>query len=235
MHDAQRISQRLRAAGSARDYGSHPFVLSLERRAYSHAALRRYAITLHRSTEEFVTLLYRLAAICPVPEARAQLIGNLLEEEGFEVGADGVTCRPVRRHVDLCRRFAHALGVEDHELRAADGRVAGRWFDAALEERRWVALLANLTVGQESGAPTLFGAIARALRTHYGVGAPALAFFLVHVDADRTHAERGVELCAKLAATPELEAEALEGARRGSDHLWASYRRLDAQMRHMSA
>jgi pyrroloquinoline quinone (PQQ) biosynthesis protein C len=234
MHDPRGIAQRLRAAVSARDYTRHPFVLSLERGAYSKGALRHYAATLHRGTEAFVSLLYRLAAICPLPHVRAQLLSNILEEEGFELDGGAVAYAPARRHAELCKRFAHEVGVEDAELAVSSGELFGRWFDAALEKRRWLAVLANLTVGQESGAPQLFGAIAGALGTHYGIDERALEFFLVHVDADRAHAELGARLCAQAAETPELEADALEGARRGADQLWGTYRVLDAELRRLS-
>jgi pyrroloquinoline quinone (PQQ) biosynthesis protein C len=234
MHDVARVSQRLHEVVTARDYSRHPFVLSLERRAYSKAALRQYAVTLHRSTEEFVALLYRLAAICPLPHVRRQLLSNILEEEGFEVDGGAIAYEPGRRHAELCRRFAHEVGVGDEELSVSSGNAFGRWLDAALENRRWLAVLANLTVGQEAGAPALFGAIARALETRYGIDKGALEFFLVHVDADRAHAELGARLCAEAAQTPELEADALEGARRGADQLWGMYRVLDAALRRLS-
>jgi pyrroloquinoline quinone (PQQ) biosynthesis protein C len=235
MHDVAGVSQRLCAVVSGRDYARHPFVLGLTRRAYSQASLRHYAATLHRSTEAFVTLLYRLAAICPAPDVRAQLVGNLIEEEGFTVEAGAVTCAPGRRHAELSRRFALAVGVADEALSGPGDDVFGRWFDGALQERRWLAALANLTVGQESGAPALFGAIAAALRAQYDIGEHELEFFLVHVEADRAHAEFGARLCAQAARTPELEADAIDGARRGADRLWGTYRMLDAEMRRISA
>jgi pyrroloquinoline quinone (PQQ) biosynthesis protein C len=234
MHDARIVAQRLRVAADSRDYSGHPFVQSLQRRAYSTSALRYFARTLYRSTEEFVTLLYRLAAMCPLPLVRAQIVGNLLEEEGFAASANGVTYHPARRHAELCKRFALALGVENEALSPPTGSISGRWFDAALQKQQWMAVLAHLTVGQESAAPAMFGATARALAERYGMAEPALAFFTEHVEADRVHAERGVELCARVAVTPRLEAEALEGARRGASHVWSTYRMLDVEMRRIS-
>jgi pyrroloquinoline quinone (PQQ) biosynthesis protein C len=236
MHDARLVAQRLRLAVGSRDYRAHPFVQTLRRRAYSTDSLRYFAQTLYRSTEEFVTLLYRLAAICPLPLVRAQIVANLLEEEGFAASASGVTCHPARRHAELCKRFALAVGVENHALSPPPtGSISGRWFDDALENQRWIAVLAHLTVGQESAAPTMFGATAQALAECYGIAESALVFFTEHVEADRVHAERGVELCARVAVTPGLEAEALEGARRGASHAWSTYRMLDVEMRRISA
>jgi pyrroloquinoline quinone (PQQ) biosynthesis protein C len=234
MHDARVVAQRLRVAAGRRGYNGHPFVQSLQRRAYSTGALRYFARTLYRSTEEFVTLLYRLAAVCPLPHVRAQIVGNLLEEEGFAANANGVTYHPARRHAELCKRFALAVGLENEALSPQTGWISGRWLGAALQEGKWAAVLAHLTVGQESAAPTMFGATARALAEHYGIARPALAFFTEHVEADRVHAERGVELCAQVADTPTLEADVLEGARRGADHVWATYRVLDVEMRRIS-
>src|SRR4051794_3484004 len=94
----------------------HPFFAALREGTVAGDAIRRYAIDTWQLSTTFPRRLAALIAMCEDDRVRAELLHNLLEEEGF-VARDGVlTQDPERRHYALSRRFALAAGATDEEL-----------------------------------------------------------------------------------------------------------------------
>ena len=142
----------------------------------------------HLRSPQLVAFLYALAP----PGAAADLRHNLLEE----LGLDEDSGRP---HPDLLVDLLHGAGL-GHRLALVEQRADDDLRRVVVDPLLYGTLrevgLAALTeiVAFELMLSRVAGRVARALATHRGLAAPALAWFTHHSDVDVAHAQQGLDV-----------------------------------------
>jgi pyrroloquinoline quinone (PQQ) biosynthesis protein C len=202
---------------------THPFLAALAEGRVSRDVVRRYAASLATVASGFPDRIARVLAICPEPEVRRSLLGNLLEEEGVVryVAGHPLDVRDDRNHSVMARRFARAAGATDADLQPAGN---SRWFTQALAANDWLGAFAYFAIGFEANVPATFRLVNATLQRHYGMGEHDLEFIIEHMSADERHGVESAELIERIATSEDAKARALEGARRGGAAWWALHR-----------
>jgi len=196
------------------DFSALPFVRAVSGGTCPLPVLQAYAMDLATLATGFPRLLSRILALCDDRAGRHAVIGNLLEEEGIEsFGAEGLRVCAAGGHGERARALARTFGVGDE---VALPFQQSDWIDARLRAGQWLGPLAFVTVGYEANVPAAFTPLVEGLRTHYGYSDRDLEYLIAHVTADAEHGAGGVEMIDRVASTPDMQREALEGARRGT-------------------
>jgi pyrroloquinoline-quinone synthase len=161
---------------------THPFYQSWSAGTLTLRALQEYSKQYYRHVEAFTTYVSAVHANCPSLPVRQQLLENLIEEE-----------RGSENHPELWLRFAEALGVSrDDVLSAAplpETTALVQTFRSITRESSYLAGTAAL-LAYEAQVPEVAAAKITGLQQFYGVSDHrGLAFFQVHLQADRFHAE----------------------------------------------
>lgn len=161
---------------------THPFYQTWSAGALSLPALQEYSKQYYRHVEAFPTYVSAVHANCPSLPIRQRLLENLIEEER---GADN--------HPELWLRFAEALGVSRDDVLAAEPlpetAALVQTFRDLTRESSYLAGTAAL-LAYEAQVPEVAEAKIAGLKEFYGVDDQrGLAFFQVHLHADRYHAE----------------------------------------------
>jgi pyrroloquinoline quinone (PQQ) biosynthesis protein C len=205
----------LLAAARERDVLEAPFVRAVVEGTASRQAIRAWAANLHLGAGVFARRLFTILGLAEEPAVRESLLENLLDEEGVQAFSGGrLIVDRERRHTALASRMARALGASDEDFARQSAVVT--WLDDELAAKRWVGPLAYLTVGFEANIPATFRALHDGLTRHYGADPADLEFLSLHCTADERHSEHAAALLVATATTPALQAEALEGVRRGT-------------------
>lgn len=155
--------------------------------AEQYDAFIENVVRAHLRSPRLLAFLYALAP----PAAADDLRRNLLEELGVEDGLG-------RSHPDLLKdllagaglthRLAHVEVEADEDLRRI---VVDPLLYGSLREVGLAALVE--IVAFEYMLARLAGRLARALATHRGLPAPALAWFTHHGEVDVAHAAQGLD------------------------------------------
>lgn len=153
-----------------------------------------YAGRIYQLAKEHLAALARLLAICPEPDLRLFLIDNLLEEEGISISNHGLRQNIDKQHPRIALRFVDACGISSDTLGNSLYRSPSNRFDEMINNRRWEAAIAYLTIGIEANVPRYFAPVYKALRDSYEFGCEELAFFSGHIHADERHGENGIQL-----------------------------------------
>ena len=161
---------------------THPFYQSWSAGTLSRHALQEYSKQYYRHVEAFPTYVSAVHANCPSLPVRQQLLENLIEEER---GADN--------HPELWLRFAEALGIQREDVLSSaalpETTALVQTFRTITRESSYLAGTAAL-LAYEVQVPEVAAAKIAGLRQFYGVDDQrGLAFFQVHLQADRFHAE----------------------------------------------
>jgi len=218
----------MKPATEAAGIGRHPFFSGLREGTISRDAIRRYAIDTWLLSITFPRRLAALIAMCENDAVRAELLHNLLEEEGFVARDGALTQDAERRHYALSRRFALAAGATDDELQASLRDARATWVDGAITSGRLVAALAYLTVGFEGFVPDAYALLIEAFEAQYRFSSHDLEFFYLHRTADAAHADAGAKLVASLVRTDQDREEAREGVQHARTAWWWWHRRYVA-------
>lgn len=165
----------------------HPFYQAWTRGELSPAALRDYARQYYHHVAAFPTYLSALHAHTEDQQVRRQILANLIDEEAGNPN-----------HPELWLRFAEATGVNREEIASADlwpeTRSLISTFRAACRDGSVVRGLAAL-YAYESQIPKVAEAKIEGLDNFYGLTDPdAIAYFRVHIEADREHSRVEHEL-----------------------------------------
>lgn len=199
----------------------HPFYTMWNEGKLTRDCIREYAISYYPHVAAFPTYVSGVHSGCDDPALRAELLENLVEEEGGSVN-----------HPALWRRFAASLGASDSDLSVSPRtpEVA----DAIAEFRRTTREgsvpegLAAL-YAYESQIPEISKTKREGLAAFYGIEDPeATRFFSVHEEADVWHRQVERAALGRAAETPEDRERALAAAGRCLDAL---NRVLDGVMR----
>lgn len=195
------------------DFSTLPFVQAVQSGECPLELLQDYAMQVAGLATGLPRLLGSILALCDDPDVRCGVIANLIDEEGLHVeGGHALVRSGNDSHGVLAVELARALGVPDGTPVPI---VKRKWIDAELQAGRWLGPLAFFTVGHEANVPAVFGPLAEGLRDRYGYSDDQLRFLIMHVAADEEHGAEGMAMIARVATTPALEQEALQGARRG--------------------
>ncbi|MCS6925908.1 MAG: CADD family putative folate metabolism protein [Candidatus Binatia bacterium] len=196
----------------ARHLLTHPFYQAWSAGTLSRQALQEYSKQYYRQVEAFPTYISAVHSNCPSLAVRQHLLENLIEEE-----------RGAENHPALWLRFAEALGVSRTQVLGApllpETAAAIRMFRTLTRDRSYVAGLAAL-FAYEAQVPAVATAKIAGLEHFYGITEPqAIAFFTVHQEADRRHAETTRRLLHDH-LTQENAGEALAACDRALEALW---------------
>lgn len=198
----------------------HPFYVLWSEGKLTRDNIREYAVSYYPHVAAFPTYVSGVHSGCDDPALRAELLENLVEEEGGPVN-----------HPALWRRFAAALGAADADL-AVSPRTA-EIAEAIAEFRR--ATRASVPEGlaalyaYESQIPEISKTKREGLATFYGIeDAEATRFFTVHEEADVWHRQVERAALGRVAQTATERENALAAAGRCLDAL---NRALDGVMR----
>ena len=199
----------------------HPFYTLWNEGKLTRDHIREYAISYYPHVAAFPTYVSGVHSGCDDPALRAELLENLVEEEGGPVN-----------HPALWRRFAASLGAAESDL-SVSPRTA-EVADAIAEFRRTTRAgsvpegLAAL-YAYESQIPEISKTKREGLAAFYRVeDAEATHFFTVHEEADVWHRQVERAALGRAAQTPEDREKALAAAGRCLDAL---NRVLDGVMR----
>lgn len=190
----------------------HPFYQAWNAGQLSLQTLQAYSKQYYRQVEAFPTYVSAVHANCPLLPVRQQLLENLLEEE-----------RGSENHPELWLRFAEALGVQRDDLLATsplpETTTLLQTFRALTRDRSYQAGLAAL-FAYEAQVPQVAAAKIDGLKQFYGVHeARGLAFFQVHLQADRFHAETARQIL-HTHLSPETAGEAVSACDQALEALW---------------
>jgi len=190
----------------------HPFYQAWSAGELSLSALQEYSKQYYRQVEAFPTYVSAVHANCPHLPVRQQLLENLLEEER---GADN--------HPELWLRFAEALGVHRNEVTSAtplpETSALIRIFRTLTREHSYLAGVVTL-MAYEVQIPEVAETKIAGLKQFYGVdNVRGLAFFQVHLQADRFHAETARQILQEH-VTPENADEVVSSCEQALDALW---------------
>lgn len=202
------LDQRIQA----RHLLTHPFYQSWSAGTLSMTALQEYCKQYYRQVEAFPTYVSAVHANCPLLPVRQQLLENLLEEER---GADN--------HPELWLRFAEALGVRREDVLAApplqETAALVSTFRTLTRERSYLTGITAL-LAYEAQVPEIATAKIEGLKRFYGVtDQQGLAFFQVHLQADRYHADSGRTMLREH-LTPEHAEEVVNACDQALNALW---------------
>ena len=199
----------------------HPFYTLWSEGKLTLENIREYAVSYYPHVAAFPTYVSGVHSGCDDPALRAELLENLVEEEGGPVN-----------HPALWRRFAKAVGAADADL-SVTPRTA-EVADAIAEFRRTTRAgsvpegLAAL-YAYESQIPEISKTKREGLAEFYRIDDPeATRFFTVHEEADVWHRQVERAALGRVAQTAEDRENALAAAGRCLDAL---NRALDGVMR----
>jgi pyrroloquinoline-quinone synthase len=191
---------------------THPFYQAWSAGALSRSALQEYSKQYYRHVEAFPTYVSAVHANCPSLPIRQRLLENLIEEE-----------RGAENHPELWLRFAEALGTTREEVLAAtplpETAALVRTFRTLTRDSSYLAGMAAL-LAYEAQVPAVAEAKIAGLQQFYGVDDPqGLAFFQVHLQADRFHAETARQILRRQ-VTPENVDEVVTACDQALSALW---------------
>ncbi|MFY9288142.1 MAG: CADD family putative folate metabolism protein [Alphaproteobacteria bacterium] len=188
---------------------SHPFYQAWTEGKLTQEQLQEYAVQYKPFVEAFPRFVSALHSNCESPAARAEILENLMDEEG-KTGRSAP-------HPQLWRDFMDGLGAIDH----------AQYGDAALKTKE--TFLASCKASYEEGLCALYAyeyqtpAISKTkiegLKKFYGLtDERCFEFFTVHEVADIYHSQT----CEKLidAIPADKQAAALQSARNAAQSLW---------------
>lgn len=160
---------------------AHPFYRAWTRGGLTLAILRDYACQYFHHVEAFPTYLSALHSHTEDAGTRRRVLSNLIDEEAGSPN-----------HPELWLQFAEGLGASRKEVLVSDARNETRGlvetFRSICRNRSTAEGLAAL-YAYESQIPAVAESKIAGLERFYGVHSPhTLAYFRVHIEADREHA-----------------------------------------------
>lgn len=165
---------------ASRSLLSHPFYQAWNRGELTLDTLRDYAQQYYRHVNAFPTYLSAAHSRTEDPGARRHILSNLMDEEAGNPN-----------HPELWLRFAEGVGTSREEVNAAEAQPETANLVSTLRDicgnRSTAEALAAL-YAYESQIPAVSESKIRGLETFYGISdEESLAYFRVHMEADREH------------------------------------------------
>lgn len=135
---------------------------------------------------------------CPSPKWRARMAEVVYEEGTGSLYSDGVP------HWQLFLRLGEAFGIGRDEMYATEygpGALAVRAFLTATCARSFLEGIAATTLAGEAQVPGIAAKVSQVFVERYGLTAEQAMFYTVHEEADRDHADAGLEFLREFART----------------------------------
>ena len=177
---------------------THPFYQAWSTGDLSLASLHEYAKQYYRQVEAFPTYVSAVHSNCPDLPTRQYLLENLIEEE-----------RGTENHPELWIRFAEALGLSRKEVLTADPDAeTAALVDTFKTLTRDSSYLVGTTALLAYEAQVLEIAETKidGLKKFYGVNDErGLAFFRVHLEADKYHADTSRQILEQQVSADETD------------------------------
>lgn len=190
----------------------HPFYRRWTCGQLSREALEDYARQYYHHVAAFPTYLSAVHANAPDAGARRHILANLVDEEAGNPN-----------HPELWLRFAEGVGADRQSVQYAElwEETANliRTFRSICKEGSTAEGLAAL-YAYESQIPAVAESKIEGLKKHFDVHSPrALAYFDVHIEADKEHSRVERELLERYVNDSNASAVA-ESVRRVLEALW---------------
>jgi pyrroloquinoline-quinone synthase len=206
-----------REVQAGRSFGRHPLWCRIEEGGLGPEALRGFATQFFLQVVEFPRAISALHARCPDRGERAKLAASLYEEETGSISG-------TKAHPELFLDFCAALGLARHDVLAASPLPSTaalvQWFEECTQRLSFLEGVAAINLAAEGQVAGAFGPFARALVERYGLPGPAVAFWVVHEQADREHSEVGDHIVTRLANTDEVQERVLAAVRTSLGMWW---------------
>lgn len=191
----------------------HPLTKAWAAGELDRAVLGAWAREHYHFTRDVWSFYGQMVANCPVREARAMILENLMEE-GEEVEDP---------HIQQLLDFARACGLDSDEVRRAEPlpttKALKDWIALLASKRTWQEAVAGINIGMESQLPVIIGQIGPALEERYGFAPEEIRFFRVHEVADVKHGGEALDMVAAH-TPPELREAVLQAAWEGTEKRW---------------
>jgi pyrroloquinoline-quinone synthase len=176
---SSKLLDQIDAAIAEKSLRKHPFYQDWQMGKLSREALQLYASQYYRHVEAFPKHLRVLAARTE-GNIRDIVLENLAEEEN-----------PSRPHPKLWRDFAAALGVNEEDITCCPSlpgtQAVVETFREIVGDRPVAEAVAAL-YAYEAQVPEIASSKIDGLKKFYGIDSPrALAYFVVHEEADKAH------------------------------------------------
>ena len=196
--DYATVLEKIDAINAAKHRRNHPLWISLLKGELSRPQvaefLRQFGIIpLHNHF--FHGPLY---VICPDPKWRARMAEVVYEEGTGNLYANGVP------HWQLFLRLGEAFGISTEEMYATEygaGALSVRSFLTATCARSFLEGVAATALAGEAQVPGTAGKVSQVFIEHYGLTPEQASFYAVHEEADRDHADAGLEFLRGFAKT----------------------------------
>lgn len=177
----------------------HPFYQAWNKGELSREALQDYAAQYYQHVAAFPTYLSAVHAHTDDPAMRRHILQNLIDEEAGNPN-----------HPELWLRFAEGVGVDASKARAAEA-----WSETQglIDSFRRICGEGSVAEGvaslyaYESQIPEVSQTKIDGLKQHYAVGDQGtVAYFTVHIEADKEHAAVERRLLSELVTDENAEA-----------------------------
>ncbi|MGH9591586.1 MAG: CADD family putative folate metabolism protein [Bryobacteraceae bacterium] len=166
---------------ASRSLLSHPFYQSWSRGELTLETLRDYAQQYFRHVDAFPRYLSAAHSGTEDSAARRHILSNLMDEEAGNPN-----------HPELWLQFAEGVGAKREEVKAAEPWAETNNLVDTLQDicrNRTTAEALAALYAYESQIPAVAESKIRGLQTFYGIqDSKSLAYFQVHIEADREHA-----------------------------------------------
>jgi pyrroloquinoline quinone (PQQ) biosynthesis protein C len=203
--DESCVRMGLQAALGERRLLDHPFYRRWLAGGLEHGELAAYASQYRHFEAMLPGFLGDLAADLPPGDARDLVRANLADE----------TANPVP-HLELFEGFATAVGAGWSGMSPATARLVD-CYRSCLDSGPARAL--GALAAYEVQSAEVADSKAQGLRSRYGIDREGTAFWEVHAEVDRRHADWVVAALAQVAAAGELEC-AMEGVAESAKAWW---------------
>lgn len=188
----------------------HPFYQAWQKGELSKEDLKVYAKEYYHLESAFPRFLSRIHSSMENPEARVEVLKNLMSEEG-----------EAKTHRQMWAQFAKGLEVSDEEL--LSHKASPQTQDSVNEimnlcSKDWKSGLAAL-YAYESQQPQIAATKCTGLIQHYGFkpDSDGVEFFRVHEEADVWHSDAEARL---LGAHASDRNQILDAAQKSARALW---------------
>jgi pyrroloquinoline-quinone synthase len=188
---------------------SHPFYHAWTEGKLTQEQLQEYAVQYKPFVEAFPRFVSALHSHCEDPAARAEILENLMDEEG-KTGRSAP-------HPELWQDFIEGLGTKEHANYGPAALKAKETFLRLCRSSYEAGLCA--LYAYEYQTPEISKTKIEGLKKFYGLTDPrAYEFFKVHETADIYHSKT----CEKFidAIPADKQAAALAAAREAAQSLW---------------
>ena len=199
MNTTNALISAIDAQVNARRILLHPFYQRWTAGQLSQAALNDYAKQYYHHVAAFPTYLSAVHANTEDGDTRRQILANLVDEEAGNPN-----------HPELWLRFAEGVGAQRYDVKHAElwdetQNLIGT-FRSICRNGSTAEGLAAL-YAYESQIPAVAESKIEGLKAHYGIESQrSLAYFDVHIEADKEHAAVERELLARYVNDGNAEA-----------------------------